>query len=178
MAKKKPEISEKDSSLFAEAMKDVKVLTHNKVTLEVKPKLTKRILVKEPIITGMPVGEIESLPDVSSNERIFFAKPGINYKILRKIRQGQYNVEATLDLHGQTVEKAHMLLTEFLNQSLLEKKRLVLIIHGKKSQGKPILKNKLNHWLRQLYCVLAFATATYQHGAAGALYVFLRRQDP
>ena len=82
-----------------------------------------------------------------------------------------------MDLHGKTVEESKIALSRFLMQCQAKGIRHVLIIHGKgHKMGKPILKNKLNHWLRQIDDVLAFCSATAKEGRSGALYVLLRRK--
>jgi DNA-nicking Smr family endonuclease len=82
-----------------------------------------------------------------------------------------------LDLHGKTSAEAREFLGEFLLQCQHENVRHVLIIHGKgKDSAIPVLKNKLNNWLRQTEQVIAFCTATPRHGGSGALYLLLRRQ--
>jgi DNA-nicking Smr family endonuclease len=54
----------------------------------------------------------------------------------------------------------------------------VRIIHGKglSSAGKlPVLKGKVDAWLRQMDAVLAFCSARRNDGGTGALYVLLKR---
>ena len=96
--------------------------------------------------------------------------------MIRNLRKGQYNAEAVLDLHGKTIEEAREILGHFLLNCQRKGIRHVIIIHGKgRSHSKPIIKNKLNHWLCQTEHVLAFCSATAQDGGTGALYILLRR---
>ncbi len=107
-----------------------------------------------------------------------FAKPGIQHKVLRKLRRGQYNVGATLDLHGKTIQQARESLTAFLLNCRREGIKSALVIHGKKcGGGTPILKNKLNHWLRQVDFVLAFCSAAAKDGRTGAVYILLKNSE-
>ena len=132
--------------------------------------------IENELLEPIPFSDYESLPRVGSEDILNFARSGVQYKMLRKLRQGQYNVDAILDLHGKTVEEARELLGTFLVHCQLQELRHILIIHGKGRQAnKPVLKNKLNHWLRQTDHVLAFCSATPQDGSGGALYVLLRR---
>ena len=51
------------------------------------------------------------------------------------------------------------------------------IVHGKglrSRQGQPVLKVKVNHWLRQREEVLAFCSARPVDGGTGAVYVLLK----
>jgi DNA-nicking Smr family endonuclease len=55
----------------------------------------------------------------------------------------------------------------------------VRIIHGKGNGSRhrgPVLKQKINHWLRQRDEVLAFCSARPMDGGTGAIYVLLRRK--
>ena len=91
------------------------------------------------------------------------------------MRTGQYTVEAKLDLHGMIVVEARETLARFLIECHRKGIRRVLIIHGKgRAHHHPILKNKLNHWLRQFNDILAFCSAKSKEGGTGALYVLLK----
>ncbi len=126
------------------------------------------------------LNEMDDVAVVTANTRLNYHRPGISHKILRKLRKGQYNIDAMLDLHGLTVEKAEIKVSQFLQRCLHQGCRVVLIVHGKghhridRQQELPILKNKLNHWLRGIRPVLAFCTASISHGSSGALYVLLK----
>jgi len=176
--RKKPEIHDTDKAIFREAMRHVKPLTHTKIQSS-SPSPQRPTLKKEKEHKKMdtPFSDYDKLEPVSSEDLLAFNRPGIQHKILRKLRGGQYNVEAVLDLHGMTVEKASIALHQFLLHCQERAVRHVLIIHGKgTSSGKPILKNKLNHWLRQTEHVLAFCSATAKDGRGGALYALLKKR--
>jgi DNA-nicking Smr family endonuclease len=174
-----PKLDEADKALFREAMRGVKPLVQsNKVAPP--PRRTTRPAKKTVFAeTNSPdtFSDFEKFDPVSSEELIAFHRPGISDKTLRKLRAGQYNVEAILDLHGMTAIEARGSLHHFLVRCQKRKARHTLIIHGK-GLGKPILKNKLNHWLRQTEIVLAFCSATAKDGHSGALYVLLKSSDP
>jgi DNA-nicking Smr family endonuclease len=174
---KKPEISNNDKAEFREAMRDVKPLSHTKV--HSTPSIPKRRIRasshdEENSNTLFPFSDYEKLDSVGKEDLLEFIRPGMDYKILRKLRQGQYNIEAVLDLHGMNITTAREALGQFLLHCQRNGVRHVLMIHGKGYNNKAILKNKLNHWLRQTEYVLAFRSANPRDGAAGALYVLLR----
>lgn len=184
MAKfKNTPLSEDDLAAFKEAVRGVKPLKQkNKVDLQSTHTKTHSLKIKRSENRdhdeGFEFSDYEKLPPVTSEETIYYAKSGIQHKMLRKLRQGQYNVEATLDLHGNTADEARELLSEFLLHCRKQGLRHILIIHGKgRGTNKPILKNKLNHWLRQTEQVIAFCSATAKDGCGGALYVLLRRES-
>lgn len=180
---KKPDINDSDKHAFREAMRHVKPLAHSKVTVISRSPPPRK---KYPVQTETSLlnntldqfSNYETLAPVSSHDLLNFAKPGIQDKALRKLRAGQYNVDAVLDLHGMTVEDARQSLSRFLGHCQQKGFNHVLMIHGKgRSVSKPILKNKLNHWLRQTEQVLAFCSATARNGSSGALYVLLRKES-
>ena len=98
--------------------------------------------------------------------------------ILRKLRRGQFQVGAALDLHGMTVATARDALAAFLQHARRDSLGCVRIIHGKGKRSHhrgPVLKQKINHWLRQRDEVLAFCSARPMDGGTGAIYVLLRK---
>lgn len=173
---KKPKISENEQKTFRDAMRDVKPIIHTKVNLSPPSKPSPASNLKnaeEPPVNDM-FSDFETLNPVDSNTLLQYARTGIQHKILRNLRNGKYNVEAILDLHGKTVIEARQTLSSFLFECKLRRLRIILIIHGKGHGNKPVLKNKLNNWLRQTDEVLAFCSATYRDGSTGALYVLLK----
>jgi DNA-nicking Smr family endonuclease len=107
--------------------------------------------------------------------------PGVDRRLLRRLRRGDYAVQGHLDLHGLRSEEARHRVCEFVSQSRSAGRRCVLIVHGRGLRSKdhiPVIKEKLVRWLasgRVGRHVLAFATARPHDGGAGAVYVLLRR---
>lgn len=95
----------------------------------------------------------------------------------RKIRRGQNEIDARLDLHGHTQDTAHRELIEFLLRQAGKGARCVLVITGKGRLGTGILRSRLFDWIAdpQLRPFIAgYAAAHPRHGGAGATYIFLR----
>lgn len=116
--------------------------------------------------------------DVETGDELLYTRPGLQHSVIRKLRRGQYAIEAELDLHGATVIQAREAVNVFLKNARERDKRVVRIIHGKgnTSAGKlPVLKGKVNSWLRQKDEVLAFCSARPNDGGTGAVYVLLKR---
>jgi len=173
---KKSKISPEDLAAFTQAVQGTKPLTQRKVKLGVRPAKPVRRpadLVDEPsYYDGSEPRDI-----VQADDYITYNQNGVAHKTLRNLHKGQYNVEAALDLHRITVEEARVLVSRFLQDSLKQKFKVVLIVHGKGSMdAPPILKNHINHWLRQAKPVLAFCSAAPRHGGNGAVYVLLKSQ--
>jgi len=114
---------------------------------------------------------------VSAEETLAFARPGLQHRKLQRLRNGRLSCDAELDLHGMSTAIARRELLAFIAHCQARGIRCARIIHGKgygSNAAVPVLKNRLNHWLRQHQEVLAFNSAQSRHGGAGALYILLR----
>lgn len=173
---KKPTITQEDLDTFHKAVEGTKPLAQNKVKLAptIKPiKRTRLITQKE---EKFNLSDATYHEPVQSEDYIGHKHDSISHKILRKLRQGQYNVEAVLDMHGMTIEEARTAVDHFIQDCLKNGIRMALFIHGKGHHSHmPVLKNKLNQWLRELNVVLAFCSAAPKDGHRGAMYVLLKR---
>lgn len=116
-----------------------------------------------------------------SDEHIEGSVGSLDKRVLRRLRAGDYAVQAHLDLHGKTRVEAKDELDRFVADSRRKGHRCVLVVHGRGLHSKdrlPILKEGLQRWLTQGRIgkqVLAFTTARPQDGGFGAVYVLLRR---
>jgi DNA-nicking Smr family endonuclease len=96
----------------------------------------------------------------------------------RRIRRGQMEIEARLDLHGHTQDTAHRELIDFIVHEAASGARCVLVITGKGRLGAGILRSRLHDWIGDpgLRPIIAgHATAHARHGGEGATYIFLRQ---
>ncbi|MGH8750934.1 MAG: Smr/MutS family protein [Burkholderiales bacterium] len=125
----------------------------------------------------------ESLADwdeIESGDETSFLRPGLSRQILKKLRRGQWVVQAQLDLHGQTREEAHASLVAFLSASSKRDLRCVRIIHGKGLGSKnrvPVLKHKVRGWLVKREDILAYCEAPEVDGGSGVLIVLLKSSN-
>lgn len=107
--------------------------------------------------------------------------PGLDARIVRRLRKGHYSIQAHVDLHGHTREDAKKELLRFIEESHRKNHRCVLVVHGRGLHSKdqiPVLKQGLRVWLstgRISRYVLAFTSAQRHDGGLGAVYVLLRR---
>jgi DNA-nicking Smr family endonuclease len=118
------------------------------------------------------------LPDVG--EELSYRSEGIQDAVFRRLRRGTYRMDAELDLHGLRADEAKLAIVRFLAESRDRGARCVRIIHGKGLRSKgdgPVLKQRLDGWLRNRKDVLAFCSARREHGGTGAVYVLLRAAD-
>ena len=118
-------------------------------------------------------------------------------KKAKKIRSGQIEIEARIDLHGLRQDEAPMTLRAFLVRAQRAGKRWVLVITGKgkiaterdddapfdmtRNRDRGVLKRNVPRWLEEpdlRGLVVSYTTAAISHGGDGALYVHLRKQNP
>lgn len=174
---KKPHISSEEKQLFLDSMKGVHPFKQDKINpAKSKKKIIKRPPV-EPISADEEWHDINEYPMAKPNDPLLYRKPGIQDNIMRKLKRRQFPIQAKLDLHGMIASKAKQALYQFIEQAYAMHCRCVLVVHGKGYSAKneyPILKNNVNHWLRQSPHVVAFCSAQDNEGGTGALYVLIK----
>jgi DNA-nicking Smr family endonuclease len=108
---------------------------------------------------------------------------GVDHNSARKLKRGKRLIEARLDLHGHSRERAHDALNQFIVGAAARGKRVVLVITGYGRQGTSgepgVLRSMLPRWLGDAPLrrhVLAFDVAQPKDGGPGAFYILLRRE--
>ena len=177
MAKDKP--PENDTNLFRNMITGVKPLNVEKRIQPEKPNISphRRTQTPEEQIESS-FAEFAHATDVAPQESLFFARTGLQHRVLKQLKRGDIPVEASLDLHGQFIEEAGKSLTLFLDEAQVVGCRCVIVIHGKgtrSAEGRPVLKTQVNHWLRESPAVLAFSSTQPRHGGTGSVYVLLKK---
>ncbi len=164
--------AEDDFSLFRRAMADSK---------RNRPKVHLRQRQSPPAIPTPRATEATPNPGVRIDETedgpVLFARGGLQNKVIRKLKRGDYRYSEILDLHGHTTVEADDLLADFLSDAVNTGHHTVLIIHGKGLRsGQPggVLKPYTLNWLKQQPEVKAFCSALPRDGGTGAVYVLLR----
>jgi DNA-nicking Smr family endonuclease len=105
----------------------------------------------------------------------------------RRLRAGTLSPDFTLDLHGHTLEAAHLRLDQGLTQAKAMGARVVLLITGKprpteaadRGQRRGAIRAKVLDWLaagQHGPDIAAIRTAHRRHGGDGALYLVLKRR--
>ena len=95
----------------------------------------------------------------------------------RRIRRGQNEIDARIDLHGHTQDTAHREVVDFILRQAGLGARCVLIITGKGRLGTGVLRSRLFDWIADPDLrpfIAGYATAHPKHGGSGAVYLFLR----
>ena len=185
MANRK-KLSQEDIELFRRSVGPVRKISDDKAVHTRKarpPRLQQRQPTGKAPVTDTFSDVFDADGEVASEETLFFTRPGIQQRKLQQLRRGRLPVGAELDMHGMTVTVARNELVHFISSCRDQHIRCVRIIHGKgySTGGQaPVLKNRLNNWLRQHPDVLAFSSAPQNEGGSGAVNVLLRaasRQD-
>lgn len=177
----KKTLSPEDSTLFRQTIGKVDELKTDTLLLSsgTKPKpypQKKAIEVKESF-DNSSLPEIEKL---GQEDSFSYLAPGLQKKVLKKLRKGFYGIDASIDLHGLTSQEAKFQLSQFLHINVEEGSRCIHIIHGKgyrSTNDHPILKNDINLWLRQYKEVQAFCSTKPKDGGTGAVFVLLKLSE-
>ena len=130
----------------------------------------------EQVLVDM-LSEPDDLTSIATGDELFFARSGLQHKVIKRLKRGELSIQAELDLHRLTKLEARKEVIAFLNYCQQNNLKQIRIVHGKGhgSVGKiPILKTLVNHWLQQRDEVLAFCSARPCDGGTGAIYVLLR----
>jgi len=130
--------------------------------------------------TPAPTGGTTAAPKPRAGETLRIARrsgPPEDLSNQRRVRRGQSEIDARLDLHGHTQDTAHRELIEFILHESAFGSRCVLVITGKGRLGAGVLRARLFDWigdpdLRPL--IAGYARAHLRHGGDGATYIFLR----
>lgn len=177
--RRKHYISDEESRLFRESVAGVKPLQAKRkaATKQVKPlpkarfsDAEKRAVLEESL--RFDLQETDSF----TGDELWYARPGVQHSLMRKLRRGQFSTRAELDLHGLRSEAARAEVAAFLHNARQRNLRCVRIVHGKglgSGPKGPVIKQKLGGWLRQHKDVLAYCSARPVDGGSGAMYVLL-----
>jgi DNA-nicking Smr family endonuclease len=166
-----------DSDLFQQEVEDATPLEHDRVSPWKRRHPPRPLQHKQDDESENLRFDQYSEQEIETEEELAFSRPGVQKRLFQDLRRGRLEIDRELDLHGLTVRIARQTLELFFRDCRHRNFRCVRIIHGKGygSEGQqPVLKQKLNLWLRQRDDVLAFCSATRRDGGTGAAYVLLR----
>lgn len=103
---------------------------------------------------------------------------GISRTDAKRIKSGQVSPTARLDLHGLTSPNARSALRRFIAEKQRDRHQHVLVITGKGTAGKGVIRQSLPQWLDEPPLseqVVAFHPAKPKDGGLGAWYIKLRQ---
>ncbi|MDJ0657286.1 MAG: Smr/MutS family protein [Xanthomonadales bacterium] len=172
-------ISNDDREIFQQEMGDVQPLRQDRVHHESKRPSTRprQLQESEASVLDELRGELD-WSSAETGEELNYLAPGLQHRILKRLRRGQYSVGAELDLHHMNEEAARSSILSFIQEARRRHITCVRIVHGKglrsKSDG-PVLKRLTDSLLRRHSDVLAFTSTPPHDGGTGAVYVLLKR---
>jgi DNA-nicking Smr family endonuclease len=174
-----------ESTLFRQAMEGVKPLGKgSKAPADDSPRPRKKSPAREPqrmALSGNALKQFDdrrNAPTVDGNSSVEFFQRSVPYRERSRLKKGQIDIEASLDLHGMTLETARHAFSVFLNEAQTHHWRCIKIIHGKgHHDAPPVLKNAVCKWLPQSPAVLGYASARAKEGGTGAILVLLKKQN-
>lgn len=178
---KRFDIDDEERELFRSKLRDARPLRHNKVMLRPPPPApeARQTQLDEAAVLETLAHAPLDLIEHRTGDEVVYGRPGIDRITLRRLRRGQFSIEANLDLHGMIEREAACALADFLTLSQSQGRRCVRVVHGKgnRSPGKePVLRAMVHRRLRRHGEVLAFCSAPPRDGGTGAVYVLLRKR--
>lgn len=121
----------------------------------------------------------DTIPDdYESGDTLSYRAPGVRENLLRQLRRRKFRIDDELDLHGLNQVRARQAVIAFMAHCRDQDFGCVRIIHGKghgSPNSGPVIKQRLDGWLRKFRDVLAFCSARPEDGGTGAVYVLLRK---
>jgi len=182
VTKKDDNKTDDDRGLFRRRMGDARPLEQDNRAPDYKPKPRPRARFRREdersVLRESLEGDVDEI-ETGAGESLRFNRPSVGKRTMRKLARGNYAVQGEIDLHGLTVPEAKDALREFIRDSGYRGHTCVRVVHGKglgSGERGPILKSKVNNWLRHWHEVLAFVSTRQAHGGTGAIYVLLGRQ--
>ena len=179
-----PEDEEQSAAdLFRQAVGEVKPVDNDRVADKRKPPPARprQFELDEQLVMRDAMQDTRDPEDIDNGEHLQWARSGVQRRVMRKLKNGYYSAQATLDLHGMTVNEAREAMQLFIISVTRDYGSCcVRIIHGKgrkTATEAPVLKPFAAAWLRQRKDVLAYTSAKPAHGGTGAVYVLLRSRD-
>ena len=169
-----------DADLFRQQMSDARPLRQDAVPpppRRPRPKASFSRRDEQNALRESLEADAEST-EFESGQKLSFARASVGRRTFRRLARGNFSVQSEIDLHGMIVADARTALADFIGESVDRGYLCVRVIHGKglgSGHRGPILKRKVDTWLRKWDAVLAFTSARQVGGGTGAVYVLLKK---
>ena len=173
-----------------------------RVMATVKPMPGREAVKPLPLGGGVAVGESQATPSTRSRPTPNPSPKGEGKKKVmptpaptpgttldgswdKRLSRGMVQPDATVDLHGHTLNSAYAMLDDALGRSIARGDRVILLITGKpprpdseRPHARGAIRAAVGDWLhssRHADAIAAVRGANPRHGGSGALYIVLRR---
>ncbi|HTR45078.1 MAG TPA: Smr/MutS family protein [Thermodesulfovibrionales bacterium] len=172
-----------DEDIFSEAMADVREIPEfREIPCKVPPRRKYRSArahesneALERIVTGR-----ERIRLSDTGEYIEWSSPLIRRDVTKRLHEGGFAVQDSIDLHGMTLVEAEEALKCFFAEAIRRRSFCVKVIHGRglRSPNGPVIKEAMKVWLQRSFRkrIVAYATAKDRDGGLGATYVLLKQR--
>ena len=167
-------LTEADRDAWLDYVRHIVALPgHAAPTLAPIPSMPQRHTQPEPQLKT-PSKPAPLLPLVATGER----PSGLDDSSWTKLRTGKLQPDRTLDLHGQTAQRAFHALAAFLHQAYAERLRCVEIITGRgDGETGGVLRRELPIWLNLAHLRPYILALSHPHKAnPGSVRILLRRR--
>lgn len=172
-----------ENNPFREAMKGVKPLNQDKISVTAAQKLSDKKQRSGTVNSSSRQKQLDALFTFSDHYEahlpavgpVRYCRQGSPTHLLKQLRRGDYTPELLLDLHGLTKEQTKRELAALLYTANKEMVDCVSVMHG---HGQGVLKKALPHYLIQHPLVIAFHQAPLEYGGQSALLVLVETQNP
>jgi len=170
--------------VYAEAMEGVQQISHDKALIR-RPAPTKircTTTIEDPQqLLEEAVRDKRKLNVTNMPEYMEGYAEGINPVTLDKLKNSEFSIQKTLDLHGYSLEDAQKTFEEFITDSIKNGLNCVKVVHGRglKSRNVPVLKDNLKSWIIRAInrkWVTAFSSARMCDGGPGATCILLNKK--
>jgi DNA-nicking Smr family endonuclease len=169
--------------VYAEAMEGVQQISHDKALIRrpVPTKIRCKTMIEDPQqLLEEAVRDKRKLNVTNMPEYMEGYAEGINPVTLNKLKNSEFSIQKTLDLHGFSLEDAQKTFEEFIADSIKNGLNCVKVVHGRglKSRNVPVLKDNLKSWIIRAInrkWVTAFSSARMCDGGPGATCILLNK---
>jgi DNA-nicking Smr family endonuclease len=107
---------------------------------------------------------------------VLFYNSGMSAKVIKQMQKGNITIDATIDLHGKTMEEACIALANFIYYH--QHKQYLHIIHGKGynagANGMSKLKTQVDVYLKDHPQISAFCSTPQHYGGTGSVFAKLK----
>ncbi len=170
--------------VYAEAMEGVQQISHDKALIRrpAPAKIRCTTTIEDPQqLLEEAVRDKRKLNVTNMPEYMEGYAEGINPVTLDKLKNSEFSIQKTLDLHGFSLEDAQKTFEEFITDSIKNGLNCVKVVHGRglKSRNVPVLKETLKSWIiRDINrkWVTAFSSARMCDGGPGATCILLNKK--
>lgn len=153
---------------------------------EVKKTIDKKILNKKIIADKDVIFDLEKMPTANSSKlgwqkHDIEINTSIEYRVKKRLRRGHEEIEATIDLHGMTLNAAEQAVIKFIESAYISSKKYLLVITGKGREDKEqTIRNSLPSFLQNPKIknyIISYEISARHHGGEGAFYIVLRKPN-